>query len=385
MTLLLVLITIFSASIVVSVSLIQDKLKPTLGKGNRYVAIDGLRGYLALLVFIQHYILTYTWIQGGEWGDVPEFYSADLGKFGVTIFFMITGFLFTNKLLNCSGQVSWVDIYISRVFRIFPLYLFSVVLILSISLLMTGFVLEKGLVGLAFDVFKWLHFHGSSINGYEKSRLINAGVEWSLKYEWVFYCLLPLISVLLRRNIVIQLFILFIFLYLYLIPLQIIAISSKYFLLFYIGSFSAYLERSMPVLKGILVSKYFSFVIVGVVLAYWVLGDRNDLLGLLIMSILFLSTCYGNDFFGSLKWRQSICLGEISYSIYLIHGIVLFAVLSFDNVSVFSKISFSWYMLMLPALTILVVLFSLLTYLFIESFGVEYGRRIRKNKNCKWR
>jgi peptidoglycan/LPS O-acetylase OafA/YrhL len=52
-----------------------------------------------------------------------------LGPFGVSMFFMITGYLFYSQLLKGKGRPNWKKLYIGRVFRIIPLYWFAVALV----------------------------------------------------------------------------------------------------------------------------------------------------------------------------------------------------------------------------------------------------------------
>ena len=98
--------------------------------GNRYSSIDGLRGFLALGVFVFHLVVTHRFIETGTW-EVPDsrFYVL-LGPIGVSVFFMITGFLFWGKLLRTKGRPRWNALYIGRLFRIGPLYLVVVVIML---------------------------------------------------------------------------------------------------------------------------------------------------------------------------------------------------------------------------------------------------------------
>ena len=90
----------------------------------RYSTIDGLRGYLAFAVFLSHSSIWYFYLHFGRW-DVPQsnFYT-HLGQSSVTLFFMITGFLFWSKLLDGRVQpIDWSRLYLSRLFRLVPLYL----------------------------------------------------------------------------------------------------------------------------------------------------------------------------------------------------------------------------------------------------------------------
>jgi peptidoglycan/LPS O-acetylase OafA/YrhL len=84
-------------------------------------------------------------------------------------------------------------------------------------------------------------------------------------------------------------------------------------------------------------------------------------LGILLIFI------YGNSLFGLLNTRAARFLGTISYSVYLMHGIVLFAVLNISN-SVIPVGSLTpvlyWSLILLAA--IITVLVSAITYKYVE-------------------
>lgn len=80
----------------------------------RLDSIDGLRGYLAFFVFIHHAYVWYFYLHYGAWSrPLSNFYN-QLGKGSVAVFFMITGFCFSQKYSmkerNCNGaNCSWVE------------------------------------------------------------------------------------------------------------------------------------------------------------------------------------------------------------------------------------------------------------------------------------
>src|ERR1035438_10016436 len=62
--------------------------------------IDGLRGYLAFFVFIHHSCIWYFYLKTGIWGEPDSHLFIQMGQMSVSFFFMITGFLFFNKLMD---------------------------------------------------------------------------------------------------------------------------------------------------------------------------------------------------------------------------------------------------------------------------------------------
>ena len=67
----------------------------------RYTTIDGLRGFLALSVFVFHLIVTHEFIETGRWEVPSSRFYALLGPVGVSLFFMIRVFCFGE---NCCAR-----------------------------------------------------------------------------------------------------------------------------------------------------------------------------------------------------------------------------------------------------------------------------------------
>ena len=65
----------------------------------RFLAIDGLRGYLAFFVFLHHAMIWFFYLKTNKWEVPPSNLYTHFGQAGVAFFFMITGFLFFLKSL----------------------------------------------------------------------------------------------------------------------------------------------------------------------------------------------------------------------------------------------------------------------------------------------
>ena len=351
-------------------------------RSNRYGAIDGLRGYLALSVFIHHFVLTWYWKSTGKWGSPPEAYFENLGKFGIAIFFMITGFLFISKILTYNGKMDWYRLYQSRLFRIYPLYFFVILFISSIILYQSGFTLNTNIPVLIKQYIKWFIFHGSVINDFNDTRRIIAGVDWTLKYEWLFYILLPLIAVIIRQGKLAVILLFAALLLLFINPLRVEYFFTRYFILFAIGGIAAVLYLKLQNHKTRIDSHIWSFIVLLMLLAALFYPDTFSPLHVLLMTLFFIPVALGNTLFGLFKTKASVYLGEISYSIYLLHGAVLYILFSAINIDI-SEISLVHFLVWLPFIGLLVILFSTLTYLYIEKPFLEYSRENNLIKNIK--
>src|ERR1700739_4500546 len=96
---------------------------PTGAATGHIPALDGIRGAAAATVFIYHY-------GGGAKAGGFAFSTVGktihLGWVGVSLFFVLSGFLITGILLDSMQRPMWrVTFYIRRALRIFPLYYFA--------------------------------------------------------------------------------------------------------------------------------------------------------------------------------------------------------------------------------------------------------------------
>lgn len=84
--------------------------------------LDGLRAVACLAVFVDHVE------QWAEWLAMPHYYGKwlqALGRQGVELFFVLSGYLITYRMLkerNSRGSVSIPAFYLRRALRIWPLY-----------------------------------------------------------------------------------------------------------------------------------------------------------------------------------------------------------------------------------------------------------------------
>jgi peptidoglycan/LPS O-acetylase OafA/YrhL len=347
-----------------------------IDRSSRFQTLDGLRGFLALSVLFHHYIITYYWKLNGQWVRPPEDYYQNYGKVGVAIFFMITGFLFISKILNQKTDINWLKIYESRFFRIIPLYIFALVLITLVVFDSTNYQLNDSFPALIKQYIKWGIFHGGSINGFADTKHVIAGVDWTLKYEWFFYLALPMISiVILGTGKFVILMILLIVFALYIEPSQIYSFSTQYFILFAFGGLVSYAVKKSNISEELIDSRWMSLVTLFLFFASIFYPRTLDLIHHLIMALFFMLVVFGNSIFGLLRFRSTVLLGEISYSIYLLHGVVLYLIFTQFRFIEISKIQLEEYMLMMPLVSIVVVLVSAITFLFIELPFMHMGRK----------
>lgn len=101
---------------------------------------------------------------------------------------------------------------------------------------------------------------------------------------------------------------------------------------------------------------------------------------MVLCGIAFFPIALGNDMFGILRSRGAKSLGEISYSIYLTHGIVLYALFSIIELSI-HEISIYVFTLYIPLVIALTSALSVLTYKNIERPWIEFAKRKSLSRN----
>ena len=342
--------------------------------GSRYSSLDGLRGFLALAVFFHHYLITYYWKQTDTWTNPPNELFENFGRVGVALFFMITGFLFVGKLLD-DDRPNWFLIFKSRLFRILPLYLVALVIISIVVFTSQHTANTQFSSELPNDYLRWLLFIGGPINDFPDTSKVIAGVHWTLKYEWLFYILLPIIFMVLKSGIpmVVGLGVLTIFLNIY--PVDILGlINTVHFVFFLCGGLVAKSVRTQQTWNEIASSTASSLIAMALLLLALLHATPLSISHVLILCLFFAIIAHGNTVFGLLTLPSVRAIGEISYSIYLLHGVILY--LAFTNIFPdFAKDgSLPTYMVAMPICTLAVVIFSVFSFKWIEEPMIKIGK-----------
>lgn len=348
---------------------------------NRFGSVDGARGFLALAVFFHHFVITYYWKIEGGWKRPPDDLYQNFGKVGVVIFFMITGFLFFSKILNKNKSVNWIQLYKSRVFRIVPLYLFSLIIITLIVFANTNYQVNVSEIRLLKEFIGWGVFFGGTINGFLETKLINSGVDWTLRYEWLFYLSLPLCAFLIKKLNNFGMYFLFLgSILLFFNPISNSHFSTEYIIYFCIGGGACFIAAR---LKSVIMNRDKLVSSINVILILLVLfyPKTLDFFHVIIIALLFLLIVAGNSIFGLLSLRSSVVLGEISYSIYLLHGIILYIIFSIFRPISFVDYSIDEFILFMPLIAVIVIIVSAITYITIEKTFIRLGKSLNVIKD----
>jgi peptidoglycan/LPS O-acetylase OafA/YrhL len=352
----------------------------------RFEAIDGLRGFLGVGVYIHHSSVWFQYLKTESWESPNSNLFNQLGKTSVSFFFMITAFLFISKLLNTNNQkIDWNTLFISRFFRLVPMYLVSILVLVLIVFIISDWELNVSLVRFSKEMFAWgtFTFFGTpTINGSSFTSIINAGVVWSLPYEWLFYFGLPIISFLIHYQVTSKLYLIVSFLFI-LIFYKIHGLNEHHLFSFVGGALTPFLIKVNS--KKINKINFNSIVITAIVLLCLALSlffnTPNNYICKILIIIVFSLIALGNNVFGVLKSPVLKFLGEISYSIYLLHGIIIFIFMYFYfNLEQANNLTSEQFCISIFIITPIVVITSFISYKIVEKPFMNYSKKIAAKK-----
>lgn len=301
------------------------KWHPPETTGGRYAPIDGLRGYLAFGVFIHHGAVWYFYLRDASWGTPPTRLYHHLGQSAVVFFFMITSFLFYDKVLGADRRpIDWLRLYTSRFLRLTPLYVVVVAAMVLLSLAQAGWQFQSSPWGLVKDVVRWLSFTmlgAPDLNGFKHTSIMVAGVTWSLPYEWLFYFCLPVLALVSRRPVPWGAW--------GVVALGVLATRwwspSWWILSGFVGGLVAALLVRRPWWLALCNRPVAGLIpLACVVLLVGGFEGIFEPVPMVLAGLAFAVIAGGNGIFGLLTWPGSRALGEVAYSIYLLHGLLLF-------------------------------------------------------------
>jgi len=302
--------------------------------------LDGLRALAVSIVLLHHW--------------VPEVYQPahHLGRLGVLLFFVLSGYLITGILLQCrtwvrsgieSSAYALKQFYIRRFLRIFPLYY---------AILVAGWLLHERVLR---ETLIWHVSYASNIyfalRGHWQNPISHL---WSLSVEEQFYLLWPALILCLPRRV---------------LPWTIIGLIITAPLFRGLGSLAGFSPVAVWVLTpgcldtlgaGALLavvhhapdqvpvwlrdkSRWLLWIGVTLLIGMMALGrvDGDDPLFLALydsaaaMVFVFLVAKADKGMSGpfgrALEWRPLTYLGKISYGVYLLHLFVSSAILKLAN------------------------------------------------------
>lgn len=352
----------------------------------RNKSIDALRGVAAIMVLILHVGMTFLRAPGikaqGD-GLLGFLQMIDLGRIGITIFFLISGFVICRSISGVK-HLATKQFLTKRFYRLFPLFWFSLFSGLyfiwylndrsiTTSLVVANLTMVPAFFGEEFII----------------------GLYWTLETELIFYSLIVLLfvfGVLKKPTILILLTFLFygvlgllnfspsIDLLLphwratpYHLSLMIYGIIIRYW-------FDEQPLRKKPLLPSSLIQRAFIvqtvtlFLVPLIVFYRFGFNPQTNFVSDAIAYLLGISLFFAGLYFWKNPAPFFSYLGKISYSIYLMHPVVFYTVYHFfEKNSILNHWHISVYIIICLCLSIGV---AHLTYTFIERPFNRRGHRI---------
>ncbi|EFC4251359.1 acyltransferase [Escherichia coli] len=348
-------ILIFISFIIFSF-LLERKIKLSpLNKNNDY-SIEGLRGFACVFVFINHAAYGFNHIGVDTFNAMGNnLYFGKLGAFGVEIFFCITGFLFSKKIKNGDIDLSFFE---KRIRRLVPAYIFTSTVVLLIF------------VFLNFNNIRWYYDYASLIKqiygfGFFGSKIEVNGITdtsmnvvvWTLPYEWIFYAFVPFLAAAFKMR---SYFLCIIF---FGIALLSIDYWAKTFLWGYF--ISGFIASYIPTINNKIYKCISSILLVAIFLyIYKFVKELHGLEMLVCVSLFFfIFISIRPPLFSS---KPLVSIGIMSYSIYLIHQVLIstsLRTISYFGIEIESMHS---YIITVAVIALLTLVCSVLMYKNIE-------------------
>lgn len=295
-------------------------------------SLDGLRAVAALMVmffhFFQHVSTSHSFVLFIK--KISGF-----GQTGVSLFFVLSGFLITRILLKeKQSEKYFLNFYVRRSLRIFPLYYFYLLLVFFII----PFFENASIPALSQQIYHWVYLQDFAITF--KWNYLGPIHFWSLAVEEHFYLFFPLLVYFLKeKQLVLSLCVLIIVS----ITLRFMLSSNGYEVFYFtftrldelcLGAFLAFLELKGKFTEGS--AKRFLYVL-GLMLApifllwYFFTSESNvfvQTFKYLLISIIyfcvigFIITATKTNFLNKiLATKPLLFTGKISYGLYVYHGL----------------------------------------------------------------
>ncbi|PBJ13877.1 acyltransferase [Flavobacterium sp. ACN6] len=341
-----------------------------------------------------------------------SYFIERLGKNGVYLFFVLSGFLITYLLLiekEKSQTILFKKFYLRRIYRIWPLYYI---------ILIIGFIIIPFLA-YTFEIFEntpsffglisnqenyslksillYIFFLPNVALSYFQIILVGCSQAWSVGVEEQFYILWPLLIFLFTKRKTLYFFLLLltffissniffkldyvvnnlavVLLYVYriisLVPFEYMTIGA-------IGGY-LYLHHN-DIIVVFTKSKYVYFLLLSLILGlmfipFFMTYFQSIILSVLFLCLILITINDKNNFV--LRSRKLSYIGKISYGIYMFHPFVMFLVFPFVNKYFpFSTNSFFYNFSVYFFVFSLTILMSHFSYKYFESIFIN----IKDNK-----
>ena len=359
----------------------------------RLHGIDFLRGLAVTPVIVYHFYILFDFM-----GDSSFQYLHLFGQIGVSLFFVISGFLIYRSVehsFSTKHKKEALTYYtLHRLFRILPAYYVNLIFVVILFVFLGEGNLSY-LFSLGFIKNLITHLTFSSYFLYQDTGFGINGAYWTLHIEMLWYIFVPILFIYLRHNL--WLIFLFCLSILYLLSIDLGWITSlfhlnpkasNYTLILYFFSFQLpgqliYFIMGIAIYKSKisirlpLIFKLFAFILILLLFIYFS-TLKNDFLESFILRNSVLLACSTLLFIlfyhVKIRWMQPIeWLGKISYSLYLWHMPILYVM---HKLKILSFLSLYSTLVLFIAILLSI---SSLSYYFIEEGGFKLRKKMENS------
>nr|WP_160250652.1 acyltransferase [Mixta theicola] len=345
---------------------------------NSINSIQILRGVASLAVVAFHC----RWFLNGAYAEKSLGHILfDYGSFGVDMFFIISGFIIT--LATRKGETI-AQFAIKRFFRIYPLYIFCLILFLI-------FINEKYSMSDYIHALTITPLDQSSLAPYYGYNIL--AVSWTLSYEILFYVIFGISMVLSQkyRALICSIIITLLWLSSYhftgsltidpvytpTINLPINYVSNPITLNFILGMLSYYIYSLFNIKNENLIFLLKAVSLFAISLCFLGIASRGMHHGIMmwggmaffIVTLLVILEKHGINFY----FKKPVYIGTISYSLYLVHPVIL-QFFRLESMQFFNSTGFVKFFCMV----LFSISFAMITHRFIELPSQTIARRICK-------
>lgn len=370
--------------------------------------IEGLRGYLALWVVIDHAMGCCGYGLNGLRGLLFILRS---GWYAVDLFIIISGFVVFYLLDN--KQEKYKQFITRRFFRIWPLFicLFFISIPLSklyawntneFNLLFQNSIIGDGLVIQKINTWWdniWMHIiiHIPMLHGlFPNDILFDSpgaflGPAWSISLEWQFYLIAPLFYIIIKKYKLVgflSVFLICVFLFLWGINIKNIqfgAFLPMHIEFFFIGIVSYYLYKYLIFSKKKVEYSFVFSLPITLSLFYFLNFEIKYLPYFIWINFFCLLIAFANNDNVAIKILGSTFnnnfsrfIGKISYSIYLSHFLILIVIQYIIIISLPSLSQKNHFLLLVLLTLFAAIVLSSVLYKYIELYFIKKGNEISK-------
>ena len=165
--------------------------------------LDGIRGLAIIFVMLYHFSIPYQ--QHYHLSGIDFLFAKvlQMGWLGVDLFFVMSGFLITNILLNTKSKPNYYkNFYIRRILRIFPLYYGILIILLLVLPSISNSFDSKTAIMQENSFWFWSYLVNWKVASLGTFSGFQSGYMWSLAVEEQFYIIWPFVVHAFRKNLI---------------------------------------------------------------------------------------------------------------------------------------------------------------------------------------